>query len=208
MKNLEGKTLFGMTLGKNCFMEKDSWKDYFDIVEDYDETELILKFKQEFSNDFFDEGNEIKYHYYLEVYNGNIYDEAGVWFEIYLIPKIEHVHKNNLEELYEDYDTPPKDEWLELDLLRNTQCPLIINKEIEIDLNEEWYPPKMVDILETMTNIIPFINQMIGFYMDRHINPIGTTNWDCLKSLMDGSDWTHWALDRYREEMKKNVSND
>ena len=43
MKNLEGRELFGIKLGKNCKMEKDSWQDYFEVIDDDDDMEMLLK---------------------------------------------------------------------------------------------------------------------------------------------------------------------
>ena len=200
MKNLEGRELFGIKLGKNCKMEKDSWQDYFEVIDDDDDIEMLLKLKETFSNDFFDDGNEIEYNFYLEIYNGNIDgEEAGVWAHVYLMPKLKYIHESVYKSLVSEYNGCPKDEWIESDILRETQCPLLINKEINIDFSDTWYHPEMDKLLETATQVLPFINRIIGFYMDKYINRIGTTNWDCLESLMDGSDWTHQAIERFKE---------
>ena len=207
MKNLEGKTLFGITLGENCKMEKDSWKDYFEILEDYDDQEMLLKFKETFINDFYGNGNEIEYNFYLQFYDGDAYGEnVGSWAQLYLIPKLKYIHKSIYNDIISEYNGTPEDEWIERDILRETQCPLLINEKIDIDFSDTWYPPEMDELLEIATIVLSFINRTIGFYMDKHINRIGTTNWDCLKSLLDGSDWTHHAIDRWQEE--KNMENE
>lgn len=203
MKNLEGKTLFGITLGRNCWMEKDSWKDYFEVLEDYDDQEMLLKFKETFINDFYDNNDKIEYNFYLEFYNGNIYGEnAGNWVHVYLVPKLRHIHKSIYKDIVSEYNGKPKEEWIKKDILRETQCPLLINEKINIDFSDTWYPPEMDELLETLTGVLPSINSLIGFYMDKRINRIGTTNWDCLKSLLDGSDWTHHVIDRWNEQTK------
>ena len=173
MKNLEGKTLFGITLGKNCKMEKDSWKDYFEVLEDYDDQEMLLKFKETFINDFYDNNDKIEYNFYLEFYNGNIYGEnAGNWVHVYLVPKLKHIYKSIYKDIVSEYNGEPKDEWIERDVLRETQCPLLMNEKINIDFSDTWYPPEMDELLETATIVLPFINRTIGFYMDKHIHPI------------------------------------
>ena len=52
MLNLDGKELFGIVLKENNFMQKESYKDYFEELW-YDDENLILKFKEKFSYDFF-----------------------------------------------------------------------------------------------------------------------------------------------------------
>ena len=137
MKNLEGRQLFGIALGENCKMEKDSWRDYFEVVEDYDDEEMLLKLKETFSNDFYDDGNEIEYNFYLEFYNGNAYGEnAGVWAHVYLIPKLKYIHESVYKDLVSEYNGRPEDEWIERVILRKTQCPLLINEEINIDFSD------------------------------------------------------------------------
>lgn len=44
---------------------------------------------------------------------------------------------------------------------------------------------------------------MIGFYLDRHWNMIGTTGWDSIYTMTQGKDHFKPALDRMKEEMKR-----
>ena len=43
MKNLEGRELFGIKLGENCKMEKDSQQDYFEVIDDDDDVDFIVQ---------------------------------------------------------------------------------------------------------------------------------------------------------------------
>jgi len=43
---------------------------------------------------------------------------------------------------------------------------------------------------------------LIGFYLDRHWNMIGTTGWDSIYTMTQGKDLFMPALDRMKEEMK------
>lgn len=131
MKDLKNKELFGIKLGEGCKMDQNSWKDYFDIVQDYDDEQCLLRFKETFSNDFYDNGTEIQYNFYLEVYDGNVYNDAGVWCTIYLVPKLEHVYEKHYKNLLDNYNDIPENEWIERDLIYEAICPILIREEIK-----------------------------------------------------------------------------
>ena len=194
MKDINGRTLFGTTLTEGHFMDKESYKDYFEEIV-YDDDCLILKFKDEFEEDFWDEDKPIKYHMFLNFY-GN--EEFGYSVQLLMLPTLDFIFKNIIQELADDYDIPV--EYVtERDVIENNIIPILETQELNFTVENTWYTDDVIDLLETATAVIPFINRMIGFNLDRRINMIGTTNWDCLKGLLDGSDPFRETMNRYKE---------
>ena len=185
MKNLDGRELFGIILKENNIMEKESYKDYFDEIW-YDDEQLCLKFKEKFSNDFFGDGKEISYHFYLN-FLGN--EKVGYVLELNMMPTLKHISTNKLKEIADDYNISIR-ELNEYDVLSNNWIPLLTSETIEFDIISDlsWYSEGIIDLIEVATCVIPNINNLLGFYMDRSVNMIGTTNWDLLKDLLFDED--------------------
>ena len=190
MLNLDGKELFGIVLKENNFMQKESYKDYFEELW-YDDENLILKFKEKFSYDFFENDKPIDYHFYLN-FMGN--EEVG-----YLVA-LSCISTNKLVETAKDYNVPIR-ELNDYDILTNHWIPILCQQDIDFEIIEDftWYTNGIIDILETAIAVIPYINRMIGFYMDKTINGIGTTNWDLLKELLFDEDAIKNTLDRIKK---------
>ena len=181
MKNLDGRTLFGITLKENNVMKKESYKDYFEELEYYDET-LLLKFKEEFENDFWDEDKPIKYHMLLEFWSD---EECNCGMNLYMMPTLDYISKDIIQKIADDNDVHISD-INERDILDNNIVPILMRQNIDFAIEGEWYTKEVVELLETATSVIPMIDRLIGFYLDKTINMIGTTNWDCLDGLLDG----------------------
>lgn len=197
MKNLDGRSLFGITLTKNNIMKKESYKDYFEELEYYDDI-LLLKFKEEFENDFWDEGKPIKYHMLLEIWND---EECNCGINLYMMPTLNHISKDILQKIADDNDVSISDV-NERDILDNRITPILKRQDIDFAIEGAWYTTEVVELLETATLVIPMIDHFIGFDLDKAINRIGTTNWDCLEGLLDGSDPIRKTLNRYKEVAK------
>lgn len=197
MKDLNGRTLFGVTLKEGNIMDKESYKDYFEEIV-YDDEILLLKFKEEFENDFWDEDKPIKYHMFLN-FCGN--EEVGYHVQLLMLPTLDFICKNIIQGLANDYDIPIE-HITERDIIENQMVPILESKVLDFSIDNDWYTDDMVELLETATVVIPFTDRMIGFNLDRAINMIGTTNWDCLEGLLDGSDPIRKTMDRYKEATK------
>jgi hypothetical protein len=197
MKDLYGRTLFGVILKEGNFMEKESYKDYFEEIV-YDDENLLLKFKEEFEEDFWDEDKPIKYHMFLN-FCGN--DEVGYHAQLLMLPTLDFICKDIIQELADDYDIPVE-HITERDIIENRITPILESKVLDYSIVGDWYVDDVIELLETATAVIPFTNRMIGFNLDRAINMIGTTNWDCLKGLLDGSDPIIETMNRYKEATK------
>lgn len=196
MKNLDGRSLFGCTLRQGHIMQKESYKDYFDELR-YDDDTLLLKFKEEFENDFWDDGKPIKYYMLLEVYDNEIC--CGV--NLYMMPTMEFIHKDILQEIADDYDVPML-EVDEQDIINNKIVPVLQQQKLEFTIEGDWYGKEVVELLETATSVIPMIDRFIGFDLDKTINMIGTTNWDCLEGLLKGFDPIGRTIHNFKEETK------
>lgn len=195
MKDLNGRTLFGITLKEGNIMDKESYKDYFEEIV-YDDETLLLKFKEEFEYDFWDEGKPIKYHIFLN-FCGN--EEVGYCAEMLMLPALNFISVDIIQKLADDYAIP-KEHITERDIIENEMVPILERKALNFTIDGDWYIDDVIELLETATAVIPFTNRMIGFNLDRAVNMIGTTNWDLLNGLLDGSDPIRKALDRYKEE--------
>jgi hypothetical protein len=197
MLNLDGRELFGITLKENHFMEKENYKDYFEELW-YDDENLLLKFKEKFSCDFFGDDKPIDYHFYLN-FMGN--EEVGYVVELNMIPTLSCISTNKLLETAKDYNVPIR-ELNDYDIFTNHWIPILCYQNIDFEIIEDitWYTNGIIEILETATAVIPNINRLIGFYMDRTINGIGTTNWDLLKDLLFDNDAIETTLKRIKGE--------
>ena len=197
MKNLDERELFGIKLTKNNFMEKESYKDYFEELW-YDDENLILKFKEKFSCDFFGDEKPIEYHFYLN-FMGD--EEIGYVVELNMLPTLSCVSTNKLLETAKSYNVPIR-ELNDYDIFTDCWVPILCHQNIEFEIIEgsTWYTNEIIEILETATAVIPCINRMIGFYMDRTINGIGTTNWDLLNELLFDKDAINTTIKRIKGE--------
>lgn len=200
MKNLDGRKLFGIVLKENNFMEKESYKDYFEEIWNDDE-QLCLKFKEKFSNDFFEDGKDISYHFYLN-FLGN--EEVGYILELNMMPTLDHISTNKLKKIADDYNIPIR-ELNEYDVLSNSWIPLLTSENIDFDIISDlsWYSDGIIDLIETSTSVIPNINNFLGFYMDRAVNMIDTTNWDLLKGLLFDEDPIKNTFSRFKKGEEK-----
>ena len=200
MKNLDGRKLFGIVLKENNFMEKESYKDFFEEIWNDDE-ELCLKFNEKFSNYFIEDGKEISYHFYLN-FLGN--EEVGYVLELNMMPTLDFISTNKLKEIAEDYNIPIR-ELIEYDVLSNNWTPLLASENIEFDIISDlsWYSEGIIDLIETSTSVIPNINNLIGFYMDKSVNMIGTTNWDLLRDLLFNEDPIKNTFSRFKKGENK-----
>lgn len=197
MLNLDGRELFEIKLTKNNIMEKESYKDYFEELW-YDDENLLLKFKEKFSCDFFGDDKPIDYHFYLN-FMGK--EEVGYVVELNIMPTLSCISTNKLLETAKDYNVPIR-ELNDYDIFTNHWIPILCYQNIEFEIIEAstWYTNGIIEILEIATAVIPYINRMIGFYMDRTINGIGTTNWDLLKDLLFDNDAIETTLKRIKGE--------
>ena len=197
MKNLDGRELFGITLKENNSMEKESYKDYFEELW-YDDENLLLKFKEKFSCDFFGNDKSIDYHFYLD-FTGN--DEIGYCVGLNMMPTLKHIFPSKLLEIAKDYNILAKD-LNDYDVFTNCLIPILCQQNIDFEITEgsTWYTNEIIELLETATVVIPHINRLIGFYMDKSINGIGTTNWDLLEDLLYNEDPFRKSLNRIKIE--------
>lgn len=197
MKNLDGRELFGITLKENHFMEKESYKDYFEELW-YDDENLLLKFKEKFSCNFFEDDKPIDYHFYLN-FMGN--EEIGYVVELNMMPTLSYISTNKLLETAKDYNVSIKD-LNDYDIFTDCWVPVLCYQNIEFEIIEDstWYTNGIIEILETATAVIPCINRLIGFYMDRTVNRIGTSNWDLLNDLLFDEDAINTTIKRIKGE--------
>lgn len=200
MTKLDGRELFGITLKENNFMEKESYKDYFEELW-YDDEQLLLKFKEKFSYDFFENDKPIYYHFYLN-FMGN--KEVGFLVELNMMPTLDCVSTKKLLETAESYNIPIR-ELNDYDIFNEYWIPILHHQNIDFEIIEDstWYTNGIIEILETATAVIPHIDRLLGFYMDKPINGIGTTNWDLLKDLLFDKDPLKESIKRIKKGEEK-----
>ena len=52
--------------------------------------------------------------------------------------------------------------------------------------------------MDQIGSIVQTIDSLRGFYLDHHINGIGTTGWDALHDFVNDVDMYKTTMDRYR----------
>ena len=116
-----------------------------------------------------------------------------------MLPTLDFICKDIIQELADDYDIP-REHITERDIIENQITPILESKVLDFSLDNDWYTDEMIELLETATAVIPFVNRMIGFNLDRAVNMIGTTNWDCLEGLLNGFDPIDRTIRNFKEE--------
>ena len=132
MLNLDGKELFGIVLKENNFMQKESYKDYFEELW-YDDENLILKFKEQFSYDFFENDKPIDYHFYLN-FMGN--EEVGYLVALNMMPALSCISTNKLVETAKDYNVSIR-ELKDYDIRISHCVPILCQQDIDFELIED-----------------------------------------------------------------------
>lgn len=157
----------------------DTWETKLDYV-----GQFFAETKDTFEYD--DEDLHFKYKFVIEAYNMREYGEKGVAYTIALVPtyhSLSEKHKENFEGC--------------TDIMDIYDYGINILMAHELHETDEEINKNTLDCMATITSLI---NRMLGFYMDRALNRIGTTGWILIDDYVNGKDFIQETFKKYNEE--------
>lgn len=204
MKNMDGKEIFGITFTENNIFE-GVWNDHWNEVYSSDDefwVETKKTFKHEEGDDF-----TFEYKYYVHITSFEEDDDNIIYnSELVLCPLLDFINKDIINELIES-DGIPKEYINIMDISFRHSPPLLYQEQLDFEINEWWTEDQsVIEILEKAVLAIEAIDRLRGFYLDKVVNRIGTTNWDLLKELIFNTNAFDISLKRSIEELEKSKS--
>lgn len=194
-------TVFNITPKKH---NRTDWKDYWEIEWTTDD-EIIFKSKEKYKYDFEEDNMKFDYHLILhlevleiEKLNNQIY------VTLYLVPTAEYLDPKKVQQVCKDYDVRPY--MIDFDMMSSEFIfPILAQETIDIENIQEFSEKdKYIEQYLLSASISSeHINRMLGFYMDKIMNMIGTTNWDLLHSCLEDIDPFRIALGRISNNINK-----
>ena len=194
-------TIWGITPKKH---NRTNWKEYWDIEWTTDD-QIILKSKEIYKYDFEEDNMKFDYRLILRFEILEI-DELSdqIYVTLYLVPTAEYLDSKKVQQVCKDYDVKPH--MIDFDMMSNEFIfPMLVQETIDIENTQEFsekdeYIEKYLLSASIASEVI---ERMLGFYMDKIMNMIGTTNWDLLHSCLTDIDPFKLALDRISNNIKK-----
>lgn len=183
------------------------WNETFELVADWGEMSYYFS-KNTYEHE---EGEEYdcKYKYVIEA---TIYGEETpyVSYVLMLMPLPEYWGEKCWEDVAEmtgcEFDEVKKRAEVNpndvmLDLLTYGKCVNIGGQGcMYTEEPESWDAAEVKDeVLNAIAEVVPFIDRMRGFYLDRYVNRIGETGWDQLLEILKDVSGTEAALSRWEE---------
>jgi hypothetical protein len=169
-------------------------KDWKEVFEEYynDDGNLILVSKETFTAEQDEDIPEFQYKYVIKAFDASAYgsDNKNIYIQLYMVvipadgvEEIEELEECGVEFGHESVtytNDQLKDTWYDYfyDVLDNNE---------------------VVEYLNTVATVLPFIDSTRGFYLDQCKNGIGTTGWDFLRSITIGEDWIISSINRMKK---------
>lgn len=113
--------------------------------------------------------------------------------ELYIVPKLEFITQENKDKVFSSMGIDECDKTFDPEFAQLE----FINYGLGIRLSggmDSYATEK--ESIDVMKNDVQVISMLIGFYMDKHWNKIGTTGWDTLNELVNN-------LDQFKETWKR-----
>lgn len=194
-------TVWGITPKKH---NRTNWKDYWEIEWTTDD-EIIFKSKEIYKYDFEEDAMKFDYHLvlHLEVLEIEELNEQ-IYSTLYLVPTAEYLDPKKVQQVCKDYDVKPH--MIDFDMMHSEFIfPMLVQEIIDIEKIQEFSEKDEYIEKYLLSSSIASenINRMLGFYMDKIMNMIGTTNWDLLHSCLEDIDPFKVALDRISNNINK-----
>jgi hypothetical protein len=183
---------------------RTDWKDYWEIeyTTDY---EIILKSKEKYKYDFEEDAMKFDYHLVLHLEVLEIEElNNQIYSTLYLVPTPENLEPKKVQQVYKDYDVKPH--MIDFDMMSSEFIFPVLSQEIIDIKNIQEFSEKdkyIEKYLLSASIASENINMLLGFYMDKTMNMIGTTNWDLLHSCLEDIDPFKVSLDRISQNINK-----
>lgn len=180
------------------------WKDYWEIEWTTDDV-IILKSKEIYKYDFEEDAMKFNYHLVLRLEILEIEElNEQIYSTLYLVPTAEYLDPKKVQQVCKDYDVKPY--MIDFDMMNSEFIfPMLVQEAIDIENIQEFSEKDeyIEKYLLSASIASEHINMMLGFYMDKVMNMIGTTNWDLLHSCLEDIDPFRIALDRCSKAINK-----
>ena len=194
-------TVWGITPKKH---NRTDWKDYWKIEWTTDD-EIIFKSKEKYKYDFEEDNMKFDYHLvlHLEVLEIEELNEQ-IYSTLYLVPTAEYLAPKKVQQVCKDYDVKPH--MIDFDMMHSEFIfPILAQETIDIEKIQEFSENDnyIQQYLLSSSISSESINMLLGFYMDKIMNMIGTTNWDLLHSCLEDIDPFKVSLNRISQNINK-----
>lgn len=187
---------FDGTYAQNVKKAK-SFSRAFETLVDYD-SESYYKSKKTYHHD--EDEFSFDYNYFVKV--EDLYDLSGddehkgkFFVELTMIPTKEYCNEKILSNVAQ-FNGCEIDEIRLHDIVDSGYGARIGYETIEKIYS--WNSPKLSNTLNGIATVIDTIDSMRGFYLDNYENRIGTTGWDKLHEMIDGTDAINETMKRWR----------
>ena len=182
------------------FTDRKSWKD--DFNRSYDDYTVFSKKTYEHR----EEGLNFDYKYAISVIDmfDRTWDsdcEGRYDVELYLIPVQKSLNREVLEATArmtgcEDSFDPDKPEDIPLNDLLDAGNAVRVGYQSFNGLTEE----SIDELMDLAASVVPCIDALRGFYLDKRQNAIGTTGWDMLNEFVgDGTSFVERSMARWKK---------
>ena len=194
-------TVFNITPKKH---NRTDWKDYWETEWTTDD-EIIFKSKEKYKYDFEEDSMKFDYHLVLHLELLEIEElNEQIYSTLYIVPTAEYLDPKKVQQVCKDYDVKPH--MIDFDMMHSEFIfPMLVQEIIDIKKIQEFSENDnyIQQYLLSASIASEVIQSMSGFYMDKTMNMIGTTNWDLLHSCLEDIDPFKVALDRISKNINK-----
>ena len=204
-------------LGVQPLYALTEYEKEFEVIYN-DDGELILLSNKIFESEEDDNIPKFEYRYIVRCIDMYAFDgRTEIIIETFMCPLAEYINKNQLNSVMNGYDDSEYIYRYYTDmasscLLPNFGTEYISYKTEDVSPDENgnfWYDyyynildnKDVVNKLNTAATVLYNIDRMRGFNLDRVWNMLGSTGWDLLKTLLNGTDWVKTSIDRCRQEI-------
>lgn len=168
--------------------KRTDWKDYWDLVYANDD-EICLKSKEIYEYNYSDKFGYFKYNLVLMLMYSEQIDEELIFSNLLLIPTKDYIYKKTLKKVAKSYDIPI-DEIGIRDLFTECIFPILDNEILDVNIIKTFSEndEEISKYLLSASIVAEYKNNMLGFDMDKLYNSLGSTNWDILFAVLNGTD--------------------
>lgn len=178
--------------------KRTDWKDYWDLVYANDD-EICLKSKETYEYNYSDKFGYFKYNLVLMLMYSEQIDEELIFSNLLLIPTKDYIYKKTLKKVAKSYDIPI-DEIGIRDLFTECIFPILDNEILDVNIIKTFSEndEEISKYLLSASIVAECKNAMLGFDMDKFYNKLGSTNWDMLFAVLNGTDPFAPAFERLK----------
>lgn len=172
-----------------------SFKRHFDAIRDWDSDEEIYISKKTYTHE--EDGLNFDYNYIVKFMNmyeltGDDDQKGKFGVELCMLPTKKFLSKEYIEDVMSACGLESADEVRADDIIDTVTVPTLQYDTIENI--RSWEGKKLTNVKNDIATVIDTIDNLRGFWMDKSVNMIGTTNWDLLHTCLNGGNPYERAL--------------